>query len=465
MLFAVWELDPFIKVGGLGDIARSLPRALKGFGVDVRVVIPYYTAVKLKRQKKELLGKFFVRYAKKQVAIKIFRINFVDSDIPVYLLQNNKYLSVPQRETFAVFDLAVVEMLVQNVLAWQPEVIHCNDNHCGLVPALVKKHKLKAATLLTIHALHQGRADPNYAERAGLARHECRLIDWEIPKRQLNFLLEGIVHADGVNTVSETYAQEIMTEEYGAGLDDIFRKEQYKITGILNGIDYDLWNPSTSKNLTKNYSLENVTEGKSANKLALQRKYGFKVSYKMPVVAFVGRMDPNQKGIELIHKMLLRMAGDGVQFLLIGEGESDWEERFIWLNSFYPQSVRYIDDYSHKMAEQFYAGSDMVMIPSKFEPCGQIQMIGMRYGALPVARATGGLKDTIVDGENGFLFDSYSSHELEKKLRVALKMWKDEPKRFSGMQQAAMRRDFTWKKSAQKYLSIYERLVDSRSRV
>jgi len=460
VLFAVWELSPFIKVGGLGDVARTLPKALHDLGVDIRVVIPYYRAVRTGGQRRVFVTKLIVTYGGRRVQIKVWKIKFLDADIPVYLLENRKYLSVPGKETWGVYDLAIAEMVKWGVDDWKPEIVHSNDNHCGFIPLICKEWKLPVKHLFTIHALlHQRRVPERQVEKMGLDLKKCHVMRWETKNKRVVSLLEGVVYADLVNTVSQTYAREILTEEYGAGLDDILRTQHPgKIFGILNGIDYNFNDPRINK-LAKNYDAENVTEGKKINKSYLQKKLGFKQDAKMPLIGFVGRLDQHQKGIDLIHKMLLRIDLKKWQFVILGEGQVEWEEKFKLLASFYPKNIAYLDKYTDELAIRLYAGTDLVLIPSRFEPCCLVQMIAMKYGAIPVARATGGLLDTIKDEMNGFLFEKASSHELEKTLKKANDMRVKYPGKFTEMVKEAMNRDFSWKKSAQQYLEVYKKLV------
>ncbi|RJQ25976.1 glycogen synthase [Candidatus Parcubacteria bacterium] len=473
ILFPVWELAPFIKVGGLGDVARSLPRALYHLGQDIRLIVPYYKALKLHGQRRYKICEFNIIYNKKKVPIKMFKIHFLNDNIPVYLLQNPFYINVPMADTFAVFDLAVIEILKNNILDWQPDIVHCNDNHCGFIPFLVKHNNLAVKTLFTIHNLCYQRKYPVLiVEKMGLLPSQCRIMRWEIKSKQINFLFEGITHADLINTVSPTYSKEILTEEYGEGLDDILRRESSKIFGILNGIDYDICNPAEDPYIPYHYNNSSISdkskykvfpffEGKKLNKRYLQRKLNFSINKDIPLIGYIGRIAGNQKGIDLIHKMMLRLDLEKYQFVLLGKGDENWEERFMWLAKFYPKNVFFSNIFDEELASQIYAASDFLLIPSKFEPCGLIQMIAMRYGTVPIARATGGLKDTIKSGQDGFLFEKFSSHELEKILKKAIKLKDDNPDKFAEIIKNAMAKDFSWSISAQEYLKSYQKLLSA----
>lgn len=465
VLFVTWELPPFFHVGGLGDISRSLPKALLALGVDIRIVIPQYQSIMFKPQERKRIGEIIVEYGEEKQRVNINTV-LSEYNIPVYFLQNNSYLNLPQADTFPFFNLAIVKLLEENKLSWQPDVIHCNDLHAGLLPLLVKHKNLPYKTLFTIHNLtHQGKISVEIAEKLGI-ESKCRVVRWEIKKKQINTLLEAVVHADQVNTVSPTYAKEILTEEFGAGLDDILRQEETKITGIINGVDYDIRELSNAKHLFCQYNIDTAARGKWENKRFLQEKLGFEVNDNIPLVGFVGRFSSKQKGVELMHKMLRRISLEKYQFVFLGKGEEEWEERYLWLNKFFPQHVFCKFDFDDKFAAQIYSASDFFLIPSRYEPCGLIQMIAMRYGALPVARATGGLKDTIRDGVDGYLFKNYSSLDLEKRLKYAISIWKDRKSVHAAMVQAAMKKDFSWDKSAGEYIKLYEKVmgVDENNR-
>jgi len=460
VLFAVWELAPFFQVGGLGDVAKSLPKSLHRLRVDVRVILPFYKALKLHKLQKKEIKKFTVIYDGKKEEVVIYQIHFLDENIPVYILKNEKWIDIPSRDTFAFYDLCVYKILKNNLLSWIPEVVHCHDHHAGLIPLLIKHNNLKFKTLLTIHNLnHQGKYSIDVIKRTGLDHSKCRVIQWEAKKKQINFLLEGIIHADLVNAVSPTYAKEILTEEYGCGLDEIIRNEGQKISGILNGIDYDSRDPAKDKNISFNYGVDKAIEGKKLNKTFLQEKLGFTISDEIPLIGFIGRFESKQKGLDIMHKMIRRVNLQKFQFVILGQGEVEWEDQFLWLASFYKKNVSYISVFDKRIASQIYAGADFLLVPSKFEPCGLIQMIAMRYGTLPIARATGGLKDSIDDKINGFLFKKYSSFELEKTMKKAVEIWKNDKKKINEMILNAMKKDFTWDKSAREYIKLYNKLV------
>ncbi len=473
VLFVVWELDPFFKMGGLGDVARSLPAALKSLGVDISVVVPYYGVVKMGRNKKTKRAEFTVQYAGKNETVELWEVIPTYTNVPAYFLKNSRYLDrVTSMETWGFFDKAVVTILKNNLLPAPPDIVHINDVHCGLIPLLIKLEKLPIKTMLTIHNVaYQGKTSIELIKNIGIDPNACKMLLWEIKSSQINFLLEGIVHADIVTTVSPTYAKEILTEGLGSGLNEVLRGKEARIFGILNGIDinwryilhdravkfrYGLSPEKPNHNGVKYYGWK---EGKRRNKLFLQKKLGLKIKSDIPMFCFIGRFDSWQKGLDILHTMLRRIDQTAYEFVILGQGDKNWEERFHWLSTFYPKNISCTFRYDETLAHQIYAASDFILIPSRYEPCGLIQMIAMLFGTIPIAHKTGGLKDSIKDGYNGFLFPTLSSEALEAKITKAIDMWKHDKPSFEQMVGHALTTDFSWKKSAKEYLSLYEKLL------
>lgn len=463
VLFAVWELDPFIKVGGLGDVARSLPKALGDFGIDIRVIIPFYQALKLGRSKKKLIARYKVKYAEAIQTVEVFHVTHPSIQRPVYILRNKKYLDIPKfPDTYAFFSMAIVVLLAQNILDWKPDIIHCNDLHTGLIPLLVKEHKLPIKTMLTIHNLaYQGKTSLDILGKIGLTKDKCQVVQWEIKSNQINFLLEGIIHADVITTVSPEYSKEILTEKFGEGLEDIVRGKEGRIFGVLNGIDDHWRNKLHIRHVKYPYKgKENSWEvSKKQNKAFLQKKLRLQINPSIPLFAFIGRFDPWQKGIDILHKMLRSIDVENYEFVILGRGNVDWEERFKWLSTFYPKHINCNFVFSEILANQIYAASDFIVIPSKFEPCGLIQMIAMGYGTLPIAHKTGGLRDSIKPGYNGFLFETYDAKALQDAVEKAVDIWKNHKDTYREMVEHALAADFSWNKSAKEYITLYEQLL------
>lgn len=474
VLFVVWENDPFFKLGGLGDIARSLPGALKILGVDIRVVIPYYKVVKMGRNKKTKIGDYSFLYDGRNVKVEIWEALNPYTKVIGYFLKNTKYLDVvSSMETWGFFDKAVAELIKSKILNWVPDIVHINDHHGGLIPLLIKQEKLSIKTMLTIHNLaHQGKAPVDLIQKMGINPALCKALQWEIKSKQINFLQEGIIHADIITTVSPTYAKEIFTEEFGYGLHDILRGKEGLVYGILNGIDID-WRHTTrdpavkfpygpkEKRIGEKIEYYDWREGKALDKEFLQKKLGLKVGKHIPMLCFIGRLSEAQKGLDILHRMLRRVDQTKFQFVVLGTGEKEWEERFQWLSTFYPKYISCNFKFDDTLAHQIYAASDFIVIPSRYEPCGLIQMIAMLFGTIPIAHKTGGLKDSIKEGYNGFLFSDYTSEALEKKVVKAVDMWKNEKAAYETMVEHALATNFSWKKNANEYLSLYKKLLEN----
>lgn len=475
VLFVVWENDPFFKIGGLGDIARSLPGTLKTMDVDIRVIIPYYKVVKFGRNKKTKLGDFNFLYGGKTTKVEIWQALNPYTKVIGYFLKNTKYLDIVSRiETWGFFDKAVVELIKSKILDWIPDIIHVNDFHGGLIPLLIKQEKLAVKTMLTIHNLaHQGKTPIDIIKKMGIDPNLCKILQWEIKSRQINFLQEAIIHADIITTVSPSYAKEILTEEFGYGLHEILRGREALVYGILNGIDIDWRHTARDRAVRFPYGPEEKRidgkieyydwrQGKPLDKEFLQKKLGLKVGKDIPMLCFVGRLSEAQKGLDILHRMLRRVDQTQFQFVILGTGEKEWEERFQWLSTFYPKYISCTFKFDDTLAHQIYAASDFIVIPSRYEPCGLIQMIAMLFGTIPIAHKTGGLKDSIKDGFNGFLFSAYSSEALEQKVLKAVDMWENEKTVYESMVEHALSSDFSWKKNAKEYLTLYQKLLENK---
>jgi len=466
ILFAVWELEPFLKVGGLGELARSLPRALHEINVDIRVVIPKYSSIKYHNMKRIKVGTIMVPYGKKMVKVAVYKSSFLKKNIPVYFLEQKKFFSTVVPETFTLFPAAIMEGLHQDIFSWQPDIIHCNDYHAGLIPLLVKTKKLSYKTLLTIHSVkNQGRRPKEHAFKLGISEENLSLMQWEIQAKKFNLLLEAIVNADIVNTVSPTYAQEIMYEPEGYDLEGALRNRCMagSYYAIINGIDYDLKNPQTSPGVLHPYTLATVMEGKQKNKAAFQRKMGLTQDVSIPLVGFIGRLDNSQKGIDRLHRMLWRLGNKSFGFVVMGTGEKAWEERFMTLAAFHAKSIVFFSKYIESLAAYINAASDFILVPSNYEPCGQVQLNAMRYGALPIVRATGGLSDTVRNEHNGFVYTGNSSFDLEHTLKHAINIKNAFPDKFRKMTVNAMKTDNSWNASAEAYKQLYMQLMMQKS--
>ena len=475
VLYCVSECAPIIKVGGLGDVAGSLPKALSRLGVDIRIIIPRYEDIKTLRYSEiKRIGEIEVEFGRKEKVV-IWEMILPDSTVPVYLLENEKYLSKDghkafagtekEVERFAFFSKAIAELLITHnpQLTTHFDLLHLNDWHTSLVPLLLPQtHKLP--TLLTIHNLsYQGITPIDLLSKLGLTPDFCEVLRWDAQNRDIDILMEGIIHATMVNTVSPTYAKEIMTPEFGWGIEEVLKGKEGRMVGILNGIDYDFWNPATDQYINVKCQMLNVKSWKAENKKALQKELGLMVDENIPLLAFVGRLEPQQKGLDILYKAMEKLLPkDFFQFVILGVGDKEWEMKWQMVNVKWQNKMVFIARFDEALAHKIYAGADIILMPSRFEPCGLPQMIGMRYGSLPLVRKAGGLADTVREGETGFVFESYLSNDLANKIKEALKIYAS-PK-WEKMVRTAMGQDFSWEVSARKYLDLYKEVIRLHNR-
>ena len=473
VLFVVWELDPFLKVGGLGDVASSLPGALRELGVEIRIALPYYRALHLRMVRKYEVNKFHVTYDGRDEQVTILRVAHPITRVPVYLFKNNRYLNESKfPDTYAFFNKAIIEAIKKRKISFRPQIIHINDLHTGLIPLLIKNYGLEIKTILTIHNLsYQGETNEIILDKLGVSKAEALIQKTKKGNRQVNFLAEAIRQSDLINTVSPTYSREILKEKFGAGLDGILRLRKKDLYGILNGIDISFSTLLHAKYVKYPFVYNGILKhfydwetGKRYNKRFIQHRMGLKVSGNIPLFAYIGRFDPEQKGIEVMYQMLNQGAIKKYQFIILGAGKEEWEEKYRLLCSFNPEMVSCHFVFDTGLAQQIYASSDFLLIPSKYEPCGLIQMIAMGYGTLPVAHRVGGLSDSIKDGVNGFLYTNYSAPNLRKARDRAVKIWSERKEEYKKMVEAAIRTNFSWKKSARDYIRLYEKLLASSSK-
>jgi len=476
VLFVVWEIAPFFKVGGLGDVARALPSDLIRMGAEVAVVAPLYKATRFGAIKKTRVSAFKFSYAGRREEIEVYKVLHPLNNFPVFFLRNRTYLNVVNnKETWPFFDKVVVTAIKENIFSFKPDIIHCHDLHTGLIPLLIKEEGLNIKTMLTVHNLaHQGVVDRSVFGKMGIDVKKGKLLVWESAAKQVNMLMEGIIHSDIVTTVSPTYAREIMTEEYGMGLDEVLRGKEGRVFGILNGINITRYLKHEDGRICQFVQkriespekiaadLSYYLEKKKERKRKLQKKLGLKTDERIPLSCFVGRFDPYQKGLDILHRMIRNLNLSDHQFVILGSGYVEWEHKFEWFNKFYPKNISCNFTFNEGLAHEIYEASDFILIPSKFEPCGLIQMIAMFFGTIPIARKTGGLIDSIKNNYNGFIFDSYTSIALTYAYKKAIDMWKNNRKAFEEMVLAALTSDFSWRKSAGEYLTLYKKLMEER---
>jgi starch synthase len=479
ILVVASEITPFAKTGGLADVIGSLPRALRQMGHDVRVILPCYQAI-------EEQG-FSLRKGRKSVEVTIdgvvrkglLRQTTIDG-VTVYFIENREYFQrsglygdatgdYPDNALrFGFFCRAALEFLRR--LDFRPDVLHLNDWQCSLIPVLLRT-ELKDApfyagmgTVLTIHNIgYQGLFPPQTLKSLHLdptLYHMERMEYFE----QISFLKGGIVFADRLNTVSESHCREIQTPELGFGLDGLLRKRSAHLSGILNGIDHKAWDPELDSALAVNYSVNDL-RGKASNKRALQKELGLEASNK-PMVAMVTRLD-NQKGLDLVQEAWQELLRRDLQFVLLGTGDPKLSAFFAAQKDLHPGQVAIALKFSEALARRIYAGSDLFLMPSRYEPCGLGQMIALRYGSLPLVRRTGGLADTVIDTEeksseaNGFSFIDYSAPALLATLDRALDLYADR-RAWLKVVRRAMTGDFSWARSAEHYLELYRLATEGK---
>ncbi len=464
------EVAPFAKTGGLGDVAASLPKALRMLGHDVRVVMPAYQAIEDgyhsgKYSLRALPGQLSVPTGVGVIPVGVFEGRLPGTDVPVYFIAERNMFGRPSvygygddAYRFAFFSRAALELSL--ALNFRPDVVHGHDWHAA--PAVtwlatagsVDLHWRGTPSVFTIHNLaHQGRTRWGVFDYLQLVTHSLNEEGYD----EVNFMARGIHHATLVNTVSPTYAREIMTPAGGAGLDGLLRHRSYDVHGILNGLDYDDWNPQTDPQLARPFSAERLGD-RLENKRALQARAGLPQRDDVPLVAMVTRLDW-QKGLDItghvLHLLLNNQAGDA-QFVVLGTGAPEYEQMLAELTGYHRTRSAAFLTYAADLAPLIYGGSDMFLMPSRFEPCGLGQLIAMRYGSVPVVRATGGLADTVQDGVTGFTFNAYSSDAFWQALQRSIFIYNVDRPAWRAIQRNGMAADFSWQRSALGYQQLYE---------
>jgi len=463
VLLAASEVAPVIKIGGLGDVIGALPKALEKISVNEDVIVPFFPFAKIQNLDIYKSIDLHVPYANRDNLVEVFKAKLPNSNVDLYLLKNSDYFleggsnffanSIAETEMFAFFNRAVVEYVKSALNTY--DIVHCNDWHTGLITHLLEDElgAERPRTLFTIHNLnYQGVGNQFLLKNTGIVPGEHPLIDWDLADGDLNMMQQGITSSDYLNTVSPSYAKEILTKEFGAGLEDILKTREGRLSGILNGLDYE--------NYPVPYTKEDYEEGKRIAKRNLLHRLKIDEKFSdLPIISFIGRIDAFQKGLDILYDSLPEIVNKGVVFVLLGTGDKRWEEKLRKLS----QDKTVADKFSCnltfdlELAEMMYAGSDYLLVPSKYEPCGLIQMIAMRYGTLPIVHGVGGLKDTVEHNKNGFVFNRYSSAALASCVSEALSV--HGTAEMGAMIEDAMKRDFSWEKSALEYKKLYERIL------
>ena len=462
--FIAAEAAPFVKVGGLGDVIGSLPKALRELGVDARVILPLYSSIDRERFGLKYKAYQFVDLGWRHSYCGIFETE-VDG-VPCYFVDNEQYFNrdsiygqIDDGERFAFFSKAALEILP--ALDFKPDVVNVNDWHTALSVIYLDVLKSREAefykdmkSVLSIHNIEfQGRFNPY--EMGNLFGLENKYFDALIYNGDLNLLKGAIQLADRVNTVSETYAREILDPYFSYGLDKILTVEQGKLRGILNGIDVDKFNPKTDPMIPVNYDLKTF-EDKVQNKLAFQKEMDLEVNADIPLIGMVTRLT-HQKGIDLI------LQATGAQLVILGTGDAHYESALRSLEHYRHDRVRSILLFSNEMSAKIYAASDLFLMPSKTEPCGLSQLISMRYGTVPVVHRVGGLRDTVipftgVEG-NGFTFESFQAGDMMDAIYRAVTCFYQSPDEWKQIIKNNLQKDVSWEQSAKKYLDLYHEVV------
>ncbi len=481
ILFIANELAPLTGTGELAEVINSLPQALVNLGVDIRIVIPKYQLIDEKKYPQKLLTKIKVGFADKIEDADIYTLNLPPASphfttaIPVYLIHKPQYLNLPKITslqdigfqnskdallTYTFFAKAILECWKD--IDWAPDLFHCHNWQTAILPLLNKLTEKPRPTLLTIHNLNQQGEFPSDLVLGLLGQDllkipsiEHRLADYDT----INCLEQGILHADLINATSPAYATEILTPEFGYGLEKVLLKRRPQLFGILNGINTERFNPETDLLIKHNYLITNL-DGKLKNKKELQSEIKFKINAELPIICMVSHLT-GQRGLDILLPALKKLAKEKAQFVFLGTGEPKYEKALGHFNN--KKNIFVKIGVDETLAHQIYAASDFFLLPSKFEPCGLGQMMAMRYGALPIVRSTGGLKDTVTeigpDEGTGFLFSAFDKNSLLKTVERALLLYRTDKIAWQKAQIRAMGQDFSWTKSAKKYLELYHSLV------
>lgn len=478
ILFASAEAHPLIKTGGLADVAGSLPRAIRNLRHDIRVIIPAYQNILQQSGKFTLVAHLSLEGISQPV--RILSGKLPGSTVTLYLVDSpghfdrsgNPYTMKPDTvwpdnaERFTAFCRTIEAIaLDQARLDWQPDIVHCNDWQTGLVPPLLHRHAQRPATIFTIHNLaYQGLFDWKTFKKLQLPADFWSMDAMEF-HNQFSFIKGGLVFADWVTTVSPTYALEIQTAEFGYGLEGLISHREDSLTGIVNGVDYAVWNPGRDLHIPVQFNARSLTH-KLENKRALQEHFSLPVDNSIPVFATISRL-VEQKGIDLIIDIVPDLVKEGAQLVILGSGDSQLEKAILKAAAKHPQHVSAYLGYDEALAHHIEAGADIFLMPSRFEPCGLNQIYSQRYGTVPVVRHTGGLVDTVTDTTpatledktaTGFSFQETTATALWSAIERALDCYR-EPDTWEQIIRAGMKQDFSWKRSAQLYIELYETVL------
>lgn len=468
VLLCASEGIPYIKTGGLADVIGALPKALKANGVDVRVMLPYYKKIKEKNIA-SYVGYAYVRIENRNEYVGVFHAK--SDDIDYYFIDNDRYFSRPNLygygddgERFAFFDFAILEAL--KVIDFIPDVLHLNDWQTGLVPYILKNNYQYYAqyrcirTIYSIHNIQYQGVFPKDIMNIMFMPYDSSLEFDD----NINYMKSAIINSNLITTVSDTYRDEVLTPQYSYGLEYILELRRNDFYGIVNGIDVNKYNPETDPSIYNNYSEKDVKKGKLKNKKALCKEFGIS-NANAPLFGLVSRL-VDQKGIDILLPIIEDVINySNANFILMGSGDKYYEDSFRYFENRYPDRFKCYIGYNDSVAQKIYAGSDVFLMPSKFEPCGLGQLIALRYGTLPLVRETGGLKDTIqpynqYEGTGwGFSFSNYNCDSLKEVMYLAIEVFNHNKKAWDNLVDEAMKQDYSWNKSAMKYLELYKKVL------
>ncbi len=477
ILFVTPEMAPLAKAGGLGDVAGALPKAVRELGQDVRVIMPLYKQIK-DRYGDQLK---FIRWSMNKLGWRTMYSGLFTMEVdgvPVYFIDNEYYFGHESLyldyafdiERFSFFQRAVLEVLGEP-MKFEPDILHLNDWQCGMIPVLLEAHykthgyHTNVQCIYTIHNLkfqgiHGKERIQDLMELQDRYMTEAGVLKDGVP----NFMKSGILYSNRVTTVSPTYSKEIKEDYYGEGLNSLLSAQSWKIVGILNGIDVKSYNPETDEELVQNYNMRTFNKGKSTCKLALQEELGLEQDVEIPMLVMISRLT-SQKGLDLLLHISEELLEDDIQLVILGTGDEFYENAFHDLEWYHPDKVRSLIMFDEALARRLYASADLFLMPSMFEPCGLGQMIAMRYGSLPVVRETGGLKDTVIpynkyEGTGtGFSFTNINAHEFLFAIKNALDVYNNYPDSWNQLIRQAMNQDFSWERSAKRYVDLYEIII------
>ena len=477
ILYAVSEAVPYAKTGGLADVAGALPKALAKLGHEVNLILPLYRKIKLEQYELQNIMSYDIKLGNNSHKVTIWRgatpgstLGTLFVDIPEFYDRDDFYQVkgvdyVDNFERFAAFSLAVCELMLR--MKFFPDIVSLQDWHTALIaPLLRTKYRGKgldaAKIFMTIHNLSfQGIYPKAKFDLLGLPEADFFGKNFEF-WGDVNMLKSGIMNADFITTVSPRYAEEIQSMEYGFGLEGVLHSRANRLVGILNGIDTEEWNPALDRDIVRNYTADDLRP-KILCKSFLQDEVNLGVDLHAPILGFVGRLT-DQKGFDLIAEIMTDLAKDGFQIVVLGTGDPKYHSMLVDLKERYPKNLSYSFTFDNHLAHVIYAGADMFLMPSKFEPCGLGQMISLAYGTIPIVRETGGLADTVIDADadksngNGFVFSDYTESALYAALVRAKKAYAD-GERWRELMRRAINMDYSWDKSAQKYLELFSRAL------